>query len=151
LGGVLNRMLKQPMPTRTRLRRLNRLEKTDLWTHEPSQCGRGIGMDEEAENGVDIFAADEPDQSKYDARIHPAAGVKGRHPNPAFPQLIHHRPPPVQARNMYMDVLFPCQAKGQFPDHRGRSANLEIGDQKEDSPRHSNGSLPEFFSNPERE
>jgi hypothetical protein len=142
-GCVLNNILNNPVPGGVLVCRLDRLKKSDLRTRNRCQRGGSVRMDEETKNGVDLFPADEPDQAEESGDIHSAAGDQGRDGNSALSQLIRDRSPTVKARDVNVHLIFPREAKRQFPNHRWGPANLQVSNEEQYSPRHRDGSLPE--------
>jgi hypothetical protein len=68
------------MPSRIGLRRLNRLKESH--PIEPARCDRGdgVGVDEEAENRVNLMIAHQPTQIAHDSRELP---TRESHPAPS--------------------------------------------------------------------
>src|SRR5215217_3374531 len=94
-------------------------------------------MDEKAEDRVDRAFSHEPREltdgsAELPRPPHPECG----YPDARIAQLIGNRSPPLQTRDLDFHVRRLVQPRRQFPHDRRRAADLQVGDEQEDAPRH---------------
>ena len=118
------------MPAGIGLGGLNGLEESNAGDNQRRQSRDGIGVDEEAEDGVDFFLSDEPDKPKEDARIEAAAGVQCGDRDAMAAQLIRHRSPAVEAGDVNVEIRIAVKPDGQLAHDGRRSADAQIGDEE---------------------
>ncbi len=125
------------MPFWIGLRGLNRLDEADVAGEEGDGGRGGVGVDEEAENSVDVLAGDEAMQAGHDAGVARTFGVQCTDLDSGGFDLIRHRAARGEGGHLHLSAGGFGQrgeANGQFTDHRRRSADVQVGHQKEDAP-----------------
>jgi hypothetical protein len=88
------------MPARIWLSRLDRLDKPIVPSQQRTYCRYGVGVNQEAENGINLLTFQEPKQFEDHTCIKSAASFQGGDRNAFFTQLIRHRAPTVETRDM---------------------------------------------------
>jgi hypothetical protein len=124
------------MPAGIGLGGLNGLEEPNVGDNQRRQSRDGIGMDEEAEDRVDLFPADELDEPKEHARIEAAPGVQCGDGHAAVAQLIRNRSPAVEAGDVNVEIRITVKPDGQLTHDGRRSADLQIGNEEKNSHLH---------------
>ena len=124
------------MPGGIGLGGLDGLEKSNAGENQRRQSRDGIGMDEKAEDRINFFLPDEPNEPNQDARIDAAAGIQGGDGNAAVAQLIRHRSPAVEAGDVNVEIRIAVKPDGQLAHDGRRSADLQIRNQEKYSALH---------------
>lgn len=108
------------MPARVWLRRLDRLQKSHVAAEHPRRRGDCVGMDEEAEDGIETVLADQSQQFADDAcEIERAAGAECRDCHPRVAKFVGDRSPSRQARDFDL-ARRRTQSDGQLTHDRRR-------------------------------